>query len=143
MSAERIVLSVHKDKHGVDGGSFLVASVENGTGDMALLLTADVRPGEPWAVAQRLAACWNACAQISTEELEAVQESGGMLGPRADIVAIAKQRDELLKALKGLADLYAQTWDRSDGALVMLGSSVERFEKAHAEASAAIAKAMA
>lgn len=49
--------------------------------------------------ATRLAACINACAGISTEELEAITATGGMLGPRADIAAIAKQRDDLLAAL--------------------------------------------
>lgn len=50
--------------------------------------------------ARRLAACWNACAGISTDELEEIARTGGMLGPREDVARIAKQRDDLLEALK-------------------------------------------
>jgi hypothetical protein len=56
------------------------------------------------ANARRIVACVNACAGITSEELEWIARSGGMLGPRADIERIAKQRDQLLAALKSLRD---------------------------------------
>lgn len=43
------------------------------------------------------------------------------------------------EALRGLSSMYAQTWDRVDGALILLPSGVDRFEKAHADASNALA----
>lgn len=52
------------------------------------------------ANARRIVACVNACAGITSEELEWIARSGGMLGPRADVERIAKQRDQLLAALK-------------------------------------------
>jgi hypothetical protein len=53
---------------------------------------------------------------------------------------VLRERDELLEACEGLSNMYAQTWDRADGALAMLGSGVDRFEKAHAKANAVLAK---
>lgn len=53
---------------------------------------------------------------------------------------VLRERDELLEACEGLSNMYAQTWDRADGALAMLGSGVDRFEKAHANAQLIIAK---
>ncbi|WP_093305961.1 hypothetical protein ABL840_08950 [Variovorax sp. NFACC27] len=49
-----------------------------------------------------------------------------------------EQADELLKALKDLSSMYAQTWDLVDGGLTMMGESVPLFEKRHKAASAAI-----
>lgn len=34
-------------------------------------------------------------------------------------------------ALRGLSKMYSDAWDRVDGALVMMGSSVGEFEEAH------------
>jgi hypothetical protein len=42
--------------------------------------------------------------------------------------------DEAIAALKELSAMYAHAWDRVDGCLVMMPGSIERFEKAHAEA---------
>lgn len=53
--------------------------------------------------ARRLVAAWNACEDITTGELEEIAATGGMLGPREDVAQIAKQRDELLEALKEAA----------------------------------------
>lgn len=47
----------------------------------------------------------------------------------------------LLQALTELSNMYASTWDSVDGALVMMGPGVERFEKAHSAAEVAIAAA--
>lgn len=47
-------------------------------------------------------------------------------------------RDRLRVALKGLSDMYARTWDRADGALVMMPDSVPRFEQAHRAALIAL-----
>ncbi len=44
-----------------------------------------------------------------------------------------------VEALKELSAMYAHTWDRADGALVMMDSGVVRFEEAHSKASQAIA----
>lgn len=52
--------------------------------------------------AKRLAACWNACNGITTNELEHIASTGGMLGPREDVARIASQRDELVDALRAL-----------------------------------------
>lgn len=41
---------------------------------------------------------------------------------------------EMLAALRGLSKMYSHAWDSVDGNLVMLGPSIERFEKAHHEA---------
>ena len=47
------------------------------------------------ADARRLVACWNLLAPFTTEQIEAFQ---------ADVLALAAQRDELLAALKRIAD---------------------------------------
>lgn len=48
---------------------------------------------------------------------------------------------DLLAALQELSAMYTHAWDRSDGGAVMLPESIRRFEKAHADAAAAIARA--
>lgn len=48
---------------------------------------------------------------------------------------------ELYESLKELSALYAHAWDRTDGSLVMMNDSIERFERAHEKAAAALAKA--
>lgn len=50
--------------------------------------------------ARRLVACWNACQELPTDELEEIAKTGGMLGPREDIARIAAQRDVLLDSLE-------------------------------------------
>lgn len=47
---------------------------------------------------------------------------------------------ECAAALKALSAMYAHTWDRVDGVLVMLQGSVERFEDAHSAAREALSK---
>lgn len=54
---------------------------------------------------------------------------------------LAADRARLLAALKELSAMYASTWDRVDGALVMMPPGIARFEKAHQMAQDAIAKA--
>ena len=49
--------------------------------------------------ARRLAACWNACEGMATDELEEIARTGGMLGPREDVAKIAEQRDKLRDVL--------------------------------------------
>ena len=70
------------------------------------------------ANARRIAACWNACQGISTEELVDIANMGGMLGLREDIALarIAGQRNELLEALKGLMALSDHRVDLRDAA---------------------------
>lgn len=50
----------------------------------------------------------------------------------------ANEIERLQEALQGLSDMYARTWDRVDGALVMMPDSVARFEAAHKKASIAL-----
>lgn len=57
----------------------------------------------------------------------------------SDSIKAAAQ--ELYDALAELSDMYVHAWDVADGGLMMMGSSVERFEKAHEAATAALAKA--
>lgn len=47
---------------------------------------------------------------------------------------------ECAEALKELSGMYASTWDRVDGALLMTDSGVTRFESAHQKARNAINK---
>ena len=58
------------------------------------------------ANARRIVACVNACEGISTDELEEIASTGGMLGPREDVARIAKQRDELLEALEEMVRTF-------------------------------------
>jgi hypothetical protein len=90
------------------------------------------------ANARRMAACWNACAQITTDELENIAATGGMLGPREDVASIAQQRDELLAALKRIkADLMRQRLYGQDAGLLHAATQAE------GDAEEAIAKAEA
>lgn len=58
---------------------------------------------EDAANARRIVACWNACSQISTAELETIPNTGGMLGPRTDIAMIAKESARLRELLNEAA----------------------------------------
>lgn len=58
--------------------------------------------------ARRLVACWNACQELPTDELEEIAKTGGMLGPREDVARIAAQRDALLYSLEKLATAMTQ-----------------------------------
>ena len=58
------------------------------------------------ANARRIVACVNACDGISTDELEEISRTGGMLGPREDVARTAKQRDELLEALEEMVRTF-------------------------------------
>jgi hypothetical protein len=53
---------------------------------------------------------------------------------RADAEFIAKavnNHDALVSALTELSKMYANTWDRVDGGLMMMGNTIDRFERAH------------
>lgn len=45
---------------------------------------------------------------------------------------------ELRRALEGLESMYARTWDRVDGSLVMFPDSIPLFEEAHRNARVAL-----
>lgn len=75
------------------------------------------------------------CGDINWPDYEKMQPEW-----EANARLIAASPD-LLEALKELHAMYAHTWDRVDGALVMIDRGVTRFEKAHEAASAAIARA--
>jgi hypothetical protein len=49
-------------------------------------------------------------------------------------VEAGKRIEALESALAGLESMYAHTWDRVDGALVMMPPSIEKFEAAHKKA---------
>ena len=98
------------------------------------------------ANARRIVACVNACEGISTDELEEIASTGGMLGPREDVARIAKQRDELLAALKDLVcyDSYSTEYDGRIYDICPSCGAQDGEHKAHCEflfARAAIAKA--
>lgn len=59
----------------------------------------------------------------------------------AFIVKAVNAHDALVKALTDLSNMYSHAWDCVNGNLVMLGSSIERFEKAHYAAQVAICAA--
>lgn len=50
----------------------------------------------------------------------------------------AQENGQLRSALKGLSDMYARTWDRVDGALVMMPDRVSLFEEVHRAARIAL-----
>lgn len=82
----------------------------------------------------RLAACWNACKGVPTEVLEA-QQSGGLpwnvadqIDKLADLAKAEAQRDELLEALRFIANVTECGVTANDCQI-------------HDRASAAIAKA--
>lgn len=52
---------------------------------------------------RRIIACWNACESVPTEVLEA-QQAGGLPWNVADQIDARLRRDELLAALKRIAD---------------------------------------
>lgn len=56
----------------------------------------------------------------------------------AEIAELRARVAGLESALKDLSDMYGSTWDRVDGALVMMDAGIERFEKAHAAARIAL-----
>ena len=47
---------------------------------------------------------------------------------------------ELIEAAKAVSDMYTHAWDLTDGGLLMMASSVPRFEERHAALTAALAK---
>ncbi len=69
------------------------------------LLNGEMLPAQQEGIMRRICACMNACAQITTDELENIAATGGMLGPREDVASIAQERDELLAALKDAREL--------------------------------------
>lgn len=79
-----------------------------GTPLIARVILRDVSINGQKANARRIVACVNACAQITTDELESIPSNGGMLGPRDDVARIAKQRNELLAALELMLERIAE-----------------------------------
>lgn len=51
---------------------------------------------------------------------------------------MCKHCAELRHALEGLERMYARTWDRVDGALVMFPDNIPQFEEAHRKARVAL-----
>ena len=51
------------------------------------------------------------------------------------------QVDALAGALKDLSAMYAHAWDLVDGGLMMMGTSIPKFEKAHKAAYKALTDA--
>lgn len=65
----------------------------------------------------------------------ALPEAGGMAMAMQDAPTIG---DHVVSALRDLAAMYSHAWDREDGALIMMGSSVQYFERCHAKAQRAL-----
>lgn len=78
------------------------------------------------AASRRASARIHATAAI-TAYLAQAEKEGWVMVRGAEV-------DGLRSALKGLSDMYAWTWDKVDGGLMMSSSGVERFEKAHQRA---------
>lgn len=55
-----------------------------------------------------------------------------------ECIALAYEIERLRAALKGLSDMYARTWDLTDGGLTMLAGDVDDFEAAHERARIAL-----
>lgn len=51
---------------------------------------------------------------------------------------LRSQNKEMREALQELSAMYTYAWDTVDGGLLMMGSGIDRFEKAHAKAKAAL-----
>lgn len=79
---------------------------------------------------------WPGAGQLLADLVEIIRISveAGKSDAADEVASLRAQLAEALAALKGLSDLYGHAWDRVDGALVMMGDSVDRFEKAHADA---------
>ncbi|MEY9676062.1 hypothetical protein ABIE93_005996 [Bradyrhizobium elkanii] len=56
----------------------------------------------------------------------------------AFIVKAVNNHGALVKALTDLSNMYSHAWDSVDGNLLMLGPSIDRFEKAHHAAQVAL-----
>lgn len=72
---------------------------------------------------------------------DVMKRLGHLLEPDEWVTVYGDAADEVEKlraALKGLSDMYAQTWDRVDGALVMMPETVSQFEAAHKKARIAL-----
>lgn len=65
-------------------------------------------------------------------------ETGLTRTPTATELGLLQEVERLREALQGLSDMYARTWDRVDGALLMMPESVARFEAAHRKAFVAL-----
>lgn len=60
------------------------------------------------ANARRIVACINACEGFSTEELDGANLFADSIASDAEIIALKKQRDELLEAVQYAADVFAE-----------------------------------
>lgn len=103
--------------------------------------------------AKRVAACWNACAGIRTEDLERYYGAGGGVDDALneasliDHVNSMRQRDELLAALKELSRAYVRMMEIGRDRIRDLGGDcdcvkiMERNDPELRKARATIAKA--
>lgn len=60
--------------------------------------------------------------------------------PRESLLEAADLIDRIENALLDLSSMYAATWDRVDGALVMMPDHIPKFESAHRRARIALGK---
>lgn len=72
------------------------------------------------------------------EDSEIRVQCPGALRLAPIIVTAVNNHNALVKALTDLSNMYSHAWDCVDGNLVMLGPSIERFEKAHYAAQVAL-----
>jgi hypothetical protein len=94
-----------------DANSYSIIDASSNNWLMYVLLNGEHTTARQAEILERMAACWTACDAITTDELEEIAATGGMLGPREDVTRIAKQRDELLAALKHIEGVaMADEW---------------------------------
>lgn len=71
-------------------------------------------------------------AELATWKDAALTAAAGIIERDSELEEARKGADHRLAALKEISAMYANTWDRIDGALIMMGDGVDRFEEAHA-----------
>ena len=114
-------------------------------------MTPDLTPAEPSGSSREIACnflneLWPYFAERDgavgvqvavTEELTRILDDAKR-GARAESSAAF---EAMRKALEELSEMYTHAWDLTNGGLTMLGGSMDRFERAHENARAALAAA--
>lgn len=124
-------------------------------GELISIVTGSAQDETNKANARRLAACWNACEGVSTDDIEAVSRNTGPLlaNKLAEVDTLrimAIQRDELLAALEALQDAarpvsnVAYNLGQSDDQWkTSIYPSIKQLDTARGAAHAAIVNAKA
>ena len=75
----------------MEANSFSLCDPQENKWILALLMNGEMTTAKQAALAQRMTACWNACAGIGTEELECIASQKA--GVRARLNAVVPCRD--------------------------------------------------